>query len=615
MSNVSVAGADVGDAETAKTGLRQLLKRGGGLEPDSVLACPALVSIGTQYHPYGDASEAAVVIAGVLQAAIFDMPERLALEALFGLTSDTKGEGVGRRRAAAAELLDLKPESFRVRREPQLLDRVAFRLLAECGKLRGSHLSQKQGQQLNTPREPTRAALHATLPDGSTESFEVDSLGTRFVLGRRATCDIAIDDSEISGMHAEFETLSGHVVVADEGISTNGTFVNGLRLTGRRILRDGDSLRLGKTRVVFTQQNSRAAADTMPDPGSESVSAERMSRAIVRLARSISHANVSPVRWDSLLPDLTHDPGPSSGKHEGMSPDRNSPPPDPQIVLGRYDIERFLGSGGFGSVYSARDMALDRQVALKVVPSSGVAASRGWMVAGRLAHPNIVKIYEVAEKDDVAYIAMEQVSDGTLEDRITRDGLTPHDTLQILSDIASALDVLHDQGFVHRDLKPSNILLDRDGVPHLADFGAVASEDFLAQTEHFVGTLLYAAPEQLRGESVTRTADNFALAVILYECLAGSLPWGRYHKAEQLLMERLSQVTPGLDQFGEAMAEVLTRSLDHRPERRFARASELMTSARNAIAETSAFECQKPIFGQRSTADDRFLNTPRVGGR
>jgi eukaryotic-like serine/threonine-protein kinase len=187
----------------------------------------------------------------------------------------------------------------------------------------------------------------------------------------------------------------------------------------------------------------------------------------------------------------------------------------------RYELERELGRGGMAVVYAARDTEMGRRVALKVLAThlAGDEAFRTRFlrearIAGSLAHPNLVRVYDIAEHDGVPCIVMELLEGGTLEE----GRLSTEEATQVADGLAYA----HARGVVHRDLKPGNLLRTRDGVLKIADFGIAraAEETRVTQIGTVLGTLRYLAPEQAEGRDVGPEADVYSLAVVLDELLA-----------------------------------------------------------------------------------------------
>jgi hypothetical protein len=207
------------------------------------------------------------------------------------------------------------------------------------------------------------------------------------------------------------------------------------------------------------------------------------------------------------------------------------------LVLGRYRLGARLGSGGFGTVFAARDERLDRVVAVKVIPAGAAAdgldarGRREALAAARLDHPGIVSVYDAGEDGEARYLISELVEGATL-DKLQRDGaLSDRDVLRIGLTLAAALAHAHDRGVIHRDVKPQNVIVpevpdEGRAAAKLTDFGVahLAGDEPLTMTGDVVGTLAYMAPEQAAGERIDDRADLYALALVLYEALAGVNP-------------------------------------------------------------------------------------------
>ncbi len=204
------------------------------------------------------------------------------------------------------------------------------------------------------------------------------------------------------------------------------------------------------------------------------------------------------------------------------------------LALHRYRLGRRLGAGGFGAVHEAHDERLDRRVAVKVIPADGSAperARREAMAAARLEHPGIVALFDAGEDAGARYLVSELV-DGRTFAQLQADGeLSDRDVLRVGLSLCDALEHAHERGVVHRDVKPQNVIVpDRPrswrGAAKLTDFGVatLAGDDALTRTGDVVGTLAYMAPEQASGKRVDAQADVYALALVLYEALAGVHP-------------------------------------------------------------------------------------------
>ena len=250
-------------------------------------------------------------------------------------------------------------------------------------------------------------------------------------------------------------------------------------------------------------------------------------------------------------------------------------------LAGRYSLERELGRGGMGVVYLARDVRLDRPVALKLLPPDRAAQPeiregflREARMAARLAHPNIVSIHSVDEVGDFVFYAMRYVAGESLGDRLRRVGhLAPHEAARILRDTAYALAYAHAQGVIHRDIKPDNILLDGDGGPAMVtDFGIARLTDAPdARQGRVVGTPEYISPEQAGGDLVDARSDIYSLGAMGFHCLAGRPPFSG--SVSELLAQHLTQPPPAvLDLAPETpamLAAAIDRSLQKSPAQRF----------------------------------------------
>lgn len=238
-------------------------------------------------------------------------------------------------------------------------------------------------------------------------------------------------------------------------------------------------------------------------------------------------------------------------------------------------ILEYVGGGGMGRVFKARQAALDRMVALKVLPpelSRDPAFAERFVREGRalarLQHPNIVTIYDFGQTEKFCYLIMEYV-DGVNLRQAMRSGLPPREALAIVPKICEALQYAHDQGVLHRDIKPENILLDTRGQIKIADFGVAKLGGEIQQVTLTVsgsalGTPHYMAPEQIEHpQEVDHRADIYSLGVVFYEMLTGGLPIGRFPAPSEK-----SGTDPRLDQ-------VVFRTLEKERERRYQSAGEV----------------------------------------
>src|SRR3954466_13719178 len=218
-------------------------------------------------------------------------------------------------------------------------------------------------------------------------------------------------------------------------------------------------------------------------------------------------------------------------------PPPTSPLPPPALLAQRYRLERRLAQGGMAEVWLATDMSLSRQVAVKVLKSTLAADPvvaerfrREVITVARLSHPNIVAVHDTIDYDGRQAVVMQLVNGKSLRQLLDEQKrLGPELTMHNGSCVASALDAAHGAGLVHRDVKPGNILITPDGRVLLTDFGIAkglgATGDDLTSANVMMGTAKYLSPEQVRGKKLDGRADLYSLGLVLYECLAGRVPF------------------------------------------------------------------------------------------
>jgi len=254
-----------------------------------------------------------------------------------------------------------------------------------------------------------------------------------------------------------------------------------------------------------------------------------------------------------------------------------------EAVLGRYSLDREIGRGGMGVVYLAHEVALDRPVALKVMPRVYAAQPalrarflREARTAAKLSHPHIVPIHAVAETDDFVYFAMAYVQGETLGARVRERGpLRGREAVRVLQEVAWALAYAHAEGVVHRDVKPDNILLeDGSGRALVTDFGIarVRTDPGVAESDEVFGTAEFMSPEQASGREVGPASDLYSLGVVGYYAVTGTLPFEGSSVAS-VLAKHLTQPAPALASVAPevpgSLAGAIDRCLAKDPEDRF----------------------------------------------
>jgi serine/threonine protein kinase len=285
-------------------------------------------------------------------------------------------------------------------------------------------------------------------------------------------------------------------------------------------------------------------------------------------------------------------PGPRALQIASMGPDRRI-----GTELGGYRIVGPLGQGATSVVYLAEHVRLGRAAALKLLtPAVGEADFRERFLresqlAASLDHPNIVPVYDAGEEDGLLYIAMASVDGQDLKTLLADAGPLPlRRALRIVGQVGSALDAAHARGLVHRDVKPANILVADNDRTYLSDFGVVKelASNGTTRTGSFVGTIEYSAPEQIEGRQVDARVDVYALACVLYECLAGAAPFHR--SSEVAVMNAHLHAPPpklarAVPEIPAAVEPVIAKALSKSPLDRYASCGEFVTALRNAAAE------------------------------
>jgi serine/threonine-protein kinase len=271
-------------------------------------------------------------------------------------------------------------------------------------------------------------------------------------------------------------------------------------------------------------------------------------------------------------------------------------------MLGRYQVEKELGKGAMGVVYLGRDPKIGRVVAIKTMALSQEFAGeeladarerffREAETAGRLQHQHIVTIFDAGEEHDLAYIAMEFLKGRDLADHCKRDQLLPVPiVLSIVARVAEALAYAHRQSVVHRDIKPANIMYERESdTVKVTDFGiARITDSSKTKTGLVLGTPSFMSPEQLAGKKVDGRSDLYSLGVMLYQMLAGALPFRGDSMSElmfKIANEEAADIRKLRPELSEHLANVVALSLSKRPETRYQSGDLLAADLRVVLAQ------------------------------
>lgn len=251
-----------------------------------------------------------------------------------------------------------------------------------------------------------------------------------------------------------------------------------------------------------------------------------------------------------------------------------------------YRVIRKINQGGMSTVYLAIQISVGRVVALKVMnpqlnsdPAFSERFQREATIVGQLSHPNIVAIYDIGRHDDLNYIAMDYLPNGSVHDRMST-GLSGEEVLRVTREIAGALDHAHEKGYIHRDIKPENILFRSDNSAVLTDFGVargLATNSRMTHVGTVVGTPHYMSPEQTKGNTVDGRSDLYSLGIVFYEMLTGTLPF-QGDEAVTIALKHISAPIPKLPMQYLGYQKILDKLLAKDPEQRFQRGRDLVTA-------------------------------------
>ena len=311
--------------------------------------------------------------------------------------------------------------------------------------------------------------------------------------------------------------------------------------------------------------------------------------------------------------------------------------------IGRYEICSQLGAGGMGEVYLANDTKLDRKVALKILPAEVVETPQGTAsdrvrrfvqearAVSALNHPNILTIYEIDEIDSEHFIATEFVDGETLRDRIRFTQLTPAEAIDVGVQVASALCATHDVGIIHRDIKPDNIMLRRDGIVKVLDFGLakltrererqITQSDSLAPTQNFIntavgmvmGTAHYMSPEQARGLDLDARTDIWSLGCVLYEIVAGRPPFPGPTPLDimsGILQREPEPLTTYLPDGPRELDRIISRALRKDRDERYQNVKQMLVDLKDLKRDLESQSQRVAVYRSRSSGEISTESVP-----
>lgn len=281
-------------------------------------------------------------------------------------------------------------------------------------------------------------------------------------------------------------------------------------------------------------------------------------------------------------------------------------------VIDNYKIVTILGRGGMGIVYKAYDIKLDRYIAIKMLNSSQGGDHERFIERfkreaknqAKLSHPNIVAVYGFIEYSNLLGIVMEYVEGESLEKVIERQGrFNLYDVIYIIKQLLLGIGYAHSKGFVHRDIKPSNIILNKEGITKIMDFGISKSlfDNSMTKTGSKIGTVYYMSPEQIRSEEVTNRSDIYSIGCTAYEMIIGEPPFdfpSEYEVMDAHLKKSAPRVTEKMSGVPETVDKILLKALEKNPLNRYGSCEEMFNQVQeldNQVAKlTSYFKRTEP---------------------
>lgn len=281
------------------------------------------------------------------------------------------------------------------------------------------------------------------------------------------------------------------------------------------------------------------------------------------------------------------------------------------MISNRYMIVTSLGEGGMADVYLAVDTILNREVAIKILrgelssdPVTLLRFQREANAASKLNHPNVVDVYDVGEHENRHYIVMEYVRGRTLKQLISQRGaLDKKEAVDIMIQLTSAVEHAHENNIIHRDIKPQNVLVKDDGTIKITDFGIALAHDAvqLTQSDAVLGSAHYLAPETTRGEPPTNQIDIYALGIVFYELLSGSVPF-KGDNPVQIAMKHLREEIPSIRAFNptlpQSIENIITKATVKNRKLRYQSAKDMLIDLQHCLLDEYA-HVEKLVFEEQ----------------